>query len=57
MLVRFWPEDLARVNKVCADAAVPRENWIRRLVVEELLRLAVEREQRAHREKKLAASH
>lgn len=33
VLVRFYPTDLARLNKACADACTPRENFIRRVVL------------------------
>jgi hypothetical protein len=33
VLVRFYPTDLARLSKVCADQCTPRENYIRRAVL------------------------
>jgi hypothetical protein len=33
VLVRFYPEDLARLNEVCQAACTPRENYIRRVVL------------------------
>lgn len=33
MMVRFYPTDLARLSKVCADACTPRENYVRRCVL------------------------
>lgn len=38
VLVRFYPTDLAALNKHCADACTPRENFIRRIVLEALRR-------------------
>lgn len=38
VLVRFYPTDLAELNKRCADSCTPRENFIRRLVLAELKR-------------------
>ncbi len=34
VLLRFYPTDLARLNEVCAAACTPRENYIRRAVLE-----------------------
>lgn len=33
ILVRFYPSDMAALNKHCADACTPRENFIRRVVL------------------------
>jgi len=38
VLVRFYPTDLAALNKACADACTPRENFIRRVVLAALAR-------------------
>ncbi len=38
VLVRFYPSDLQALNKHCADACTPRENFIRRCVLTELAR-------------------
>lgn len=33
VLVRFYPDDLARLSRVCAERCTPRENYIRRCVL------------------------
>lgn len=33
VLVRFYPSDLAVVNAACQEACTPRENFIRRAVL------------------------
>lgn len=40
VLVRFYATDLTNLNQVCADACTPRENFIRRAVLEKV-RLAM----------------
>lgn len=38
MMVRFYPTDLARLSKVCADQCTPRENYVRRTVLAQVTR-------------------
>lgn len=33
VLVRFYADDLARLNAVCAQACTPRENYCRRVIM------------------------
>lgn len=33
VLVRLYPDDLARLSKVCADQCTPRENYCRRAIL------------------------
>lgn len=39
VLVRFYADDIAALNKYCADACTPRENYIRRCVLADLSRM------------------
>lgn len=39
VLVRFYADDLQRLNLYCATACTPRENFIRRCVLGELSKL------------------
>lgn len=34
VLVRMYPQDILELNKVCADACTPRENFCRRAIME-----------------------
>lgn len=33
ILIRFYPGDIARINRLAADQSTPRENWMRRVVL------------------------
>jgi hypothetical protein len=37
VLVRFYADDLARLNQVCAAQCTPRENYCRRVIMTRVL--------------------
>jgi len=39
VLIRFYESDLAELSQACAKRCTPRENFVRRLVLDELRRI------------------